>query len=555
MGSIFSKPPIIKKSYYIQQSIQNQENKTIEKNLRKKKRELEEENKKLNNQLEQANKIAKENENYLLEIREELVKHSKLVKEKDIAINQKYLSQLKNKIREIVEQEQRNEKESKKLEQEKKQMEDLNKKLTEKNKEQKNKELQEIKRKENHQILFKNKYNIFKNDKMEIILKDFQEKIGKTFCMEDISKLIEGKTIKIIKQIFIDEIIISSTKEHLKILIKNAKYKIKKVENLNILLVGPTGAGKSTLIKVYLKVDVKTGFGLPVTKDIEMISSQEIPFLRLIDSRGIEKDPNADITIIHQEISNYIKKQLETKDPDKFIHCIWYCWESDRRLEEVEFNLLKKLSQEYSLDKLPVIIVYTKAIDPDNIEQAKKFLKERNIENDFIEVLAMEKRTKTIDDNKYNVIPSFGLDKLLELSIKRAKNAVNSSCYEGLLKEIETEVEEKLNSLIEDIKNNLSTKIENIISEMEKKIDLKNFDEVITKIIVELFHNFFFLSTDVEIDNKYAGTLRQFHLRNSITNKTLNNIKNSVNENLNEFLDIYQNNLSFMRKFKSYKIS
>lgn len=65
-----------------------------------------------------------------------------------------------------------------------------------------------------------------------------------------------------------------------------------------------------------------------------------------------------------------------------------------------------------------------------------------------------------------------------------------------------------------------------------------------TRIIVELFYYFFFLSTDVEVDNQYLATYRNLNLKTKISDKTMNNIQNSVKENLNEFLDIYNKNYS-----------
>ena len=64
---------------------------------------------------------------------------------------------------------------------------------------------------------------------------------------------------------------------------------------------------------------------------------------------------------IYNSIKNFINLQLNTKNPDNYIHCIWYCY-TGARLEQSEINTLKKLSEEYTLKTLPVIIVYTKAI-------------------------------------------------------------------------------------------------------------------------------------------------------------------------------------------------
>ena len=139
---------------------------------------------------------------------------------------------------------------------------------------------------------------------------------------------------------------------------ESAKNKIKDFEHLNILIVGPCGVGKTTLINALLKLNLKTGIGAPQTQKIDPHTSNEIPFLRLIDSKGIEKDPSVGVDFTFAEISKYIK---EMNDPDSYIHCIWYCW-TGTRLEDIEIKLLKKLAKEYTLKDLPVIIVYTNAI-------------------------------------------------------------------------------------------------------------------------------------------------------------------------------------------------
>ena len=381
----------------------------------------------LNNQKDELDKKLKKAEyNYknVTEVNKRLQNliniHSQKIREKENKINQNETlnKELKEKINEFERKEVQNQiifddylKKQENLKLENEQIKKLKKQIDQEKDEKKRKELMEKRRISNLKYSFKKKYRNYKSEKVHIILKDFEDNKSKTFCIEDISELIKGKTVNIIRDIFTTEIIVTPIKTQLKNFIKNAKRRIKKVKNLNIILVGPSGAGKSTLINKILNVKADIGFGLPVTEKIEMYSSEEIPFLRLVDSRGIEKDPKADINFIYQEISNYIKKQIETNDPDKFIHCIWYCWAADTRLEEVEFNLLKQLGEEYTLDKLPIIIVYTKAISIDSVEKAKKFLKERNIENDFADILAVEMKTKTNDSKIINVIPPFGLDK------------------------------------------------------------------------------------------------------------------------------------------------
>ena len=78
-----------------------------------------------------------------------------------------------------------------------------------------------------------------------------------------------------------------------KIVSENAE-KNKLVKHLNIILAGPTGAGKSTLINKILNFigekAIKTGIGVPCTMgEPKYYESETVPLLRLADSRGIEK--------------------------------------------------------------------------------------------------------------------------------------------------------------------------------------------------------------------------------------------------------------------------
>jgi hypothetical protein len=220
------------------------------------------------------------------------------------------------------------------------------------------------------------------------------------------------------------------------------------------------------------------------------------------------------------------------------------------RLENVEINLLKKLSEQYTLDKLPVIIVYTNAISPDDVEKAKEYIKSENIKNDFIDILAVE---KTIFSGE--PVKPHGLDKLIELSIKSSMSAVNSSCYEGLLRELRKNVEETLDSLMNKIKEKINIEIEDMISEMNKECNIEDLNLKLTKIFIDIFYYFIFLTPNIEIEEKngYKAIIKTNvgDLDYTISSSTMSNIYTFIKDYLNEILNIYEKNLKkLVEKYK-----
>lgn len=456
---------------------------------------------------------------------------------------QKTVKELQDKIKLI---EQKSEEEKTKMENiEKKLEEKLKKKILEERDEKKKTELNEkLKKGKEAKSSYEKEVKIIKSIRYKEIESEFK-KNEKDFCKEEISKFDQEKITTFIKKFLKIEKIPKFIVNYLIQLISINKDVVKNIKHLNIILVGPSGVGKSTLIKSILDVDIKTGFGATQTQKIEYFESDKIPFIRLIDSRGIEKDITSGVTITCQKIKDFIKTQIDNRDYDKFIHVIWYCW-SGTRLENSEVSLLKELSEQYSLETLPVIIVYTNSVFEEEIEKAKKYVKEElKLNNEFIDVLALEKKAEG------KIFKPRNLDCLREKSIELAKSAIKSSVYEVLIKEIKERIQLTIKSLTTELKENINKEAKNYIEKMNENFKIEELYEKTKNIITNVLYKYFILTKDgenMELDKN--PVLKCGDVEFSFTKESLLHLDDFTIDYFKEILNSYQNNLEkFLSKY------
>ena len=187
--------------------------------------------------------------------------------------------------------------------------------------------------------------------------------------------------------------------------------KIKNLKNLNIIVAGKTGVGKSTLINSVFRENLaETGIGRPVTDHMRKLTKKDFP-LSIYDTRGFELGKDAQKEV-KEEVIDTIRAGLATKDVNKAIHCIWYCINTaSNRIEDEEIEWLRDFSKDNQVTQVPVIIILTQAFSKKKAEEFRKYILEQNL--DVIQVIPVLAEDYEIDEDY--VAKAYGLDLLIRV--------------------------------------------------------------------------------------------------------------------------------------------
>lgn len=192
------------------------------------------------------------------------------------------------------------------------------------------------------------------------------------------------------------------------------------MDKLNLILMGKTGAGKSTLVNTVIgenvapvKVATRESKVYSRKMMIPMVKNMETGLFSMVsktvcihDTVGLEIDQA--ITEKTLEDIKGLIRQAQKQEKERDITLVWFCVNyRSSRFETYEVELIRKLSIEY---EIPFIVVITQCLSEEKGELEEQI--EADIpELPMIRILAQAYKTRG------GMIPAFGVEELLSRSV------------------------------------------------------------------------------------------------------------------------------------------
>jgi len=203
-----------------------------------------------------------------------------------------------------------------------------------------------------------------------------------------------------------------STDEIAQRCINEINNRLRNLKKLNIIIVGKSGVGKSTLINSLFRGNfAETGLGRPVTQEIRRIEKKDYPMV-IYDTPGFELSKGQQ-NKVKDEILELIDQGFRSKDINDAIHCIWYCINvgGNRTFDETEVKWLKELTADNKKRRVPVIVILTQACPKKKAAEMKALVEKENL--DIVKVVPV--LAQDMDFDEEYIARAYGLDRLVDI--------------------------------------------------------------------------------------------------------------------------------------------
>ena len=186
----------------------------------------------------------------------------------------------------------------------------------------------------------------------------------------------------------------------------------KELKSFNIMVLGKTGVGKSTLInKLFSEKMTDTGYGKPVTHEIRQHKKDGFP-LTIYDTPGLELGGENSADSLIEQVTKIIHEGVVSGEVGNAIHCILYCVSvPSNRFEGTEKQILAHFLDATSEYNVPVIIVLTQAYAKKQTQEMKKQIEQENMK--AVGVIPVLAEDYEFDDDQ--IVKAHGMDKLAAL--------------------------------------------------------------------------------------------------------------------------------------------
>lgn len=190
------------------------------------------------------------------------------------------------------------------------------------------------------------------------------------------------------------------------------------MEKANILLIGNSGVGKSTLINAILEEKiVETGSGTEgTTKELRIYEKENLPF-RLIDSVGFEPSLFKAKAAI-DKVRKWTKETAKKGEEEKQINVIWFCVDgTSRKLFPSTIDHLCRATSVWKT--VPIVVVITKSYSiperEENIRMVEEaFAKQRRSKRYPRKIIPVVASTYVLNETAF--APPEGITELIDIT-------------------------------------------------------------------------------------------------------------------------------------------